>query len=229
MPKKIAKGFTIIELLVVLAVLGVFVSFTYPNISNWINDREVKKEVYDVVTFIKEKKSMVNNDKYGMIQLQMWADFGVYTMSKMDFINIYRSISSTNSLKRNNHCSYGSSRSSGFVRNQNLETLKLGTSSNDSNVHIYPNGAQNPTRTILCLTKDNSISFMWKNNKTERDAETGKTVDIFIFCSKSNSTQYSCKYSANLDHMYKITISKNIKMKIYKKNKSKNSWVKIDG
>ena len=229
MPKKIAKGFTIIELLVVLAVLGVFVSFTYPNISNWIKDREVKKEVYDVVTFIKEKKSMVNNDKYGMIQLQMWADFGVYTMSKIDFINIYRSISSTNSLKRNNHCSYGSSRSSGFVRNQNLETLKLGTSSNDSNVHIYPNVAQNPTRTILCLTKDNSISFMWKNNKTERDAETGKTVDIVIFCSKSNSTQYSCKYSANLDHMYKITISKNIKMKIYKKNKSKNSWVKIDG
>ena len=229
MLKKIVEGFTIIELLVVLAVLGVFVSFTYPNISNWIKDREVKKEVYDVVTFIKEKKSMVNNDKYGMIQLQMWADFGVYTMSKIDFINIYRSISSTNSLKRNNHCSYGSSRSSGFVRNQNLETLKLGTSSNDSNVHIYPNGAQNPTRTILCLTKDNSISFMWKNNKTERDAETGKTVDIVIFCSKSNSTQYSCKYSANLDHMYKITISKNIKMKIYKKNKSKNSWVKIDG
>jgi len=228
MPKKIAKGFTIIELLVVLAVIGVFVSFTYPNISNWIKDREVKKEVYDVVTFIKEKKLMVTNDKYGMIQLQLWADLGVYTMSKIEFINIYRSISSTNSLKRNNQCSYGSSRSSGFVRNQNLETLKLGTSSNDSNVHIYPNVTQNPTRTILCLTKDNSISFIW-GNKTERDAETGKTVDIFIFCSKSNSTQYSCKYSANLDHMYKITISKNIKMKIYKKNKSKNSWVKIDG
>ena len=50
-----------------------------------------------------------------------------------------------------------------------------------------------------------------------------------IFCSKSNSTQNSCNYNANLDHMYKITISKNINMKIYKKNKSKNSWIKIDG
>ena len=50
------KGFTIIELLVVLAVIGVFVSFTYPNISNWIKDREVKKEVgVHGVTFIKEK------------------------------------------------------------------------------------------------------------------------------------------------------------------------------
>ena len=49
MPKKIVKGFTFIELLVVLAVIGVFVSFAYPNISNWIKDREVKKEVYETV------------------------------------------------------------------------------------------------------------------------------------------------------------------------------------
>ena len=227
MPKKIAKGFTIIELLVVLAVIGVFVSFTYPNISNWIKDREVKKEVYDVVTFIKEKKLMVTNDKYGMIQLSLKPNLEVYTMSKINFINTYRSISSNSSFKKNNQCTYGTMQS-GFVRNQSLETLKLSVSNNDSNVHVYPNAAHNPSNTVLCLTRDNSISYM-RLRKTERDAETGKTVDIFIFCSKSNSTQYSCKYSANLDHMYKITISKNIKMKIYKKNKSKNSWVKIDG
>ena len=227
MLKKIAKGFTIIELLVVLAVLGLFVSFTYPNISNWIKDREVKKEVYDVVTFIKEKKLMVTNDKYGMIQLSLKPNLEIYTMSKVNFINTYRSISSNSSFKKNNQCTYGTMQS-GFVRNQSLETLKLSVSNNDSNVHVYPNAAHNPTNTVLCLTRDNSISYM-RLRKTERDAETGKTVDIFIFCSKSNSTQYSCKYSANLDHMYKITISKNIKMKIYKKNKSKNSWVKIDG
>jgi len=222
--KKIVEGFTIIELLVVLAVLGLFVSFTYPNISNWIKDREVKKEVYELVTFIKEKKLMVNNDKYGMIQLSLKPDLEVYTMSKINFINTYRSISSNSSFKKNNQCTYGTIQS-GFVRNQSLETLKLGYY---SNVHVYPNAAHNPNNTVLCLTRDNSISYM-RLRKTERDAETGKTVDIFIFCSKSNSTQYSCKYSANLDHMYKITISKNIKMKIYKKNKSKNSWVKIDG
>ena len=227
MPKKIVKGFTIIELLVVLAVIGVFVSFTYPNISNWIKDREVKKEVYDVVTFIKEKKLMVTNDKYGMIQLSLKPNLEIYTMSKVNFINTYRSISSNSSFKKNNQCTYGTMQS-GFVRNQSLETLKLSVSNNDSNVHVYPNAAHNPSNTVLCLTRDNSISYM-RLRKTERDAETGKTVDIFIFCSKSNSTQYSCKYSANLDHMYKITISKNIKMKIYKKNKSKNSWVKIDG
>jgi hypothetical protein len=170
---------------------------------------------------------MVTNDKYGMIQLSLKPNLEVYTMSKINFINTYRSISSNSSFKKNNQCTYGTMQS-GFVRNQSLETLKLSVSNNDSNVHVYPNAAHNPSNTVLCLTRDNSISYM-RLRKTERDAETGKTVDIFIFCSKSNSTQYSCKYSANLDHMYKITISKNIKMKIYKKNKSKNSWVKIDG
>ena len=105
---------------------------------------------------------------------------------------------------------------------------KIRNINNDSNAHVYPNAAHNPPYTVLCLTKDNSISYN-RLRKTERDAETGKTVDIFIFCSKSNSTQNSCQYNVNLDHMYKITISKNINMKVYKKNKSKNSWVKIDG
>ena len=37
------RGFTILELLVVLAVIGVFAGIAYPNISNWITDRNVKK------------------------------------------------------------------------------------------------------------------------------------------------------------------------------------------
>ena len=52
---KIKKNaFTILELLVVLAVIGVFSVVAYPKISNWIADRNVKKEVYEVISFIKE-------------------------------------------------------------------------------------------------------------------------------------------------------------------------------
>ena len=221
------NAFTILELLVVLAVIGVFSVVAYPKISNWIADRNVKKEVYEVISFIKEKKLMVINDKFGMIQLSLKPNLEVYTMSKTNFINTYRSITNNSSLKRNNQCTYGTMQS-GFTRNTNMETLKLSVSNNDSNVHVYPNAAHNPPFTVLCLTKDNSISYN-RLRKTERDAETGKTVDIFIFCSKSNSTQYTYQYKANLDHMYKITISKNINMKVYKKNKTKNSWIKIDG
>ena len=75
------KAFTILELLVVLAVMGVFAAVAYPNISNWINDRNVKKEVYDVISFVKEKKSEVTSGKYGMVQILLNEIIEVYTMT----------------------------------------------------------------------------------------------------------------------------------------------------
>ena len=230
MPKKITKGFTILELLVVLVVLGVFSAVAYPNISKWITDREVKKEVYETVTFIKERKSEVTSGKYGMTQLKLKPNFEVYTMSPENFSNTYHSISSNSSYKRNKQCDYPW-RQSGFVRNRELETLKLSVSNNDSKVHVYPNAAHNPVDTTICITKDGSISFMRsrKNVNTERDPSTRKYVDIFIFCSKSNTDQRSCKYNANLDYMHKITLDRYQNIKIYTKDVKKNSWKKIDG
>ena len=227
MPKKIAKGFTILELLVVLVVLGVFSAVAYPNISNWITDRNVKKEVYETVTFIKERKSEVTSGKYGMTQLKLKPNFEVYTMSPQDFFNTYHNISQNSSYKTNKQCDDGW-RQSGFVRNRNLETLKLSVSNNDSSVHVYPNAAHNPVETTICITKDGTISYM-KLRKTERDPSTGQNVDLFIFCSKSNSDQNTCKYGANFDYMYKITLDNFQNIKIYKYNKKKNSWISIDG
>jgi len=227
MPKKIIKAFTLLELLVVIAILGIFTAIAYPNISKWITDREVKKEVYDTVNYIKDMKTLADSGQYGMVQLSLKPNLEVYTMSNENYFNTYKSISTNNSYKRNYQCNYGTMQG-GFQRNRNLETLKLSVSNNDSSVHVYPNAAHNPPYTVLCLTKDNSISYM-RARKTERDPESGKNVDIFIFCSKSNSTQYSCKYNARLDFMYKVTINKNANTKIYKLNNKNGQWKKIDG
>ncbi len=227
MPKKIIKAFTLLELLVVIAILGIFTAIAYPNISKWITDREVKKEVYDTVNYIKDMKTLADSGQYGMVQLSLKPNLEVYTMSNENYFNTYKSISTNNSYKRNYQCNYGTMQG-GFQRNRNLETLKLSVSNNDSSVHVYPNAAHNPPYTVLCLTKDNSISYM-RARKTERDPESGKNVDIFIFCSKSNSTQNSCKYNAKLDFMYKVTINKNANTKIYKLNNKNGQWKKIDG
>ena len=53
--------------------------------------------------------------------------------------------------------------------------------------------------------------------KTEKDPITCETVDVFTFCSKSYSTQNSCQYNANLEHMYKITINQSVTIRIYNK------------
>ena len=82
------RGFTILELLVVLAVIGVFAGIAYPNISNWITDRNVKKEVYETVTFIKERKAEATSGKYGMTQVLLNRQLQVFTMSPEKFSQI---------------------------------------------------------------------------------------------------------------------------------------------
>ena len=219
------KGFTILELLVVLAVMGVFTAIAYPNISSWITDREVKKEVYETVAFIKERKAEVTSGKYGMTQIVLQPNLQVYTMSPQNFFNTYQNISSSSSYKTNKQCDYAW-RQSGFSRNSSLETLSF--LNNVSEVQVYPNGAHNPSATYLCITKDASIKFM-QLRKTDRDPDTNQNVDMFVFCSNSNTTQSTCKFDANYDFMYKLNIDNFQNIKVYKKNKKKNSWIKIDG
>ena len=224
MIKKI-RGFTILELLVVLAVMGVFTAIAYPNISSWITDREVKKEVYETVAFIKERKAEVTSGKYGMTQIVLRPNLEVYTMSPQNFFNTYQNISASSSYKTNKQCDYAW-RQSGFSRNSSLETLSFPI--NVSEVQVYPNGAHNPSATYLCITKDASIKFM-QLRKTDRDPDTNQNVDMFVFCSNSNTTQSTCKFDANYDFMYKLNIDNFQNIKVYKKNKKKNSWIKIDG
>ena len=220
MPKKITKGFTILELLVVLAILGVFSAVAYPQITKWITDREVKKEVYDVVSFIKERKSEVTSGKYGMTQLLLNRTMEVYTMSPQNFSSTYYGISNNTSYKRNKTCGFGTTQP-GLKRRTDLERLKLSSDNSNSNVHIYPSAWHSPFRTVLCITKDGTIKFTKYPNKTEIDPSTGQKVDIFVFCSKSNSTQKTCKLDTNLDYRYKITLDNFQNIKVYKYNKKK--------
>jgi prepilin-type N-terminal cleavage/methylation domain-containing protein len=147
------KAFTILELLVVLAVIGVFAGIAYPNISNWITDRNVKKEVYETVTFIKERKAEVTSGKYGMTQIELLNQLEVYTMSPENFFNTYQSISPTVLIKVIIQCAIMELGRHGFQRNTSLKLLKLSVSNNDSNVHVYPNAAHNPDQHISLYNK----------------------------------------------------------------------------
>ena len=224
------NAFTILELLVVLAVIGVFSAFAYPNISNWINDRNVKKEVYDVVSFVKEKKAEVTSGKYGMVQILLNETIEVYTMTPEQFSNTYYSVSTSSSYKTNKTCGFATTQP-GLIRRTDLEKsdLRMGVYYPDSSVNVYPSPYHNPYRTVLCITKDGTIKFTQYLNKKEKDPSTGQDVDLFIFCSKSNSTSSTCQINANLDYMYKITLDNFQNTKVYKKNKNNNTWMKIDG
>ena len=63
------KAFTLLELLVVIALLGVFSAIAYPNISNWTTDREVRSEAYEFVAQINQMKSKVTSGEYALARV----------------------------------------------------------------------------------------------------------------------------------------------------------------
>jgi prepilin-type N-terminal cleavage/methylation domain-containing protein len=227
--KKLLKGFTIIELLVVLAVIGVFAGIAYPNISNWITDRNVKKEVYETVTFIKERKSEVTSGKYGMVQVLLNDQLEVFTMSPEKFSDIYKDFSSPYpSHKQNYTC--GFSDTAGFTIESKYSSHDFGVNASNSNVNVYPSAYHNPMRTAICITKDGSIDYYRPNQNFQvSDNATGKKVDAFVFCSKSNTQDSWCNYNSNYDFRYMITLDRFQNIKVFKYSKNKNKWIKIDG
>ena len=223
------RAFTILELLVVLAVIGVFSAIAYPNVSGWIADRNVKNAAFETVAFVKDRKSEVTSGKYGMTQILFNRQLQVFTMSPDKFIEIYKSTSSPfSSHKQNYTCGFGDT--AGFTRQNQYDKEDFGPYVQESDVHIYPSAWHNPMRTAVCITKDGSISYYRPNqNGRIKDPSTGQMVDFFLFCSKSNSTESSCKYNSNLEYRYMITLDRFQNMKVFKYNKNKNKWMKIDG
>ena len=223
------RAFTILELLVVLAVIGVFSAIAYPNISGWIADRNVKNAAFETVAFVKDRKSEVTSGKYGMTQILFNRQLQVFTMSPNKFIEIYKSTNSPfSSHKQNYTCGFGDT--AGFTRQNQYDKEDFGPYVQESDVHIYPSAWHNPMRTAVCITKDGSISYYRPNqNGRVKDQSTGQMVDFFLFCSKSNSTESSCKYNSNLEYRYMITLDRFQNMKVFRYNKNKNKWNKIDG
>jgi len=221
------NAFTILELLVVLVVIGVFSAIAYPNISNWIVDRNVKKEAYEVITYLKERKNEVQSGKYGMLQVVMNWRVHTYKMTNEDFFKEYKDISTNSSYKSNRTC--GHQKPNSFANDASLN-FELGSGNPDSNVNVYPSTSHPSPKSysVICITKDGSIKYD-RTNVNEKDEATDKLVDYFLLCSKSNSTMQSCKEGAKFKHMYKITWDRFVNTKLYKYNKNKNSWIKIDG
>ena len=218
------KAFTIIELLVVLVLIGIFSAIVYPNVSSWIIDREVKKEVYDVVNLINERKSEVMNGKYGMVQIRLRPGVEIYNMSQDDFFNTYKGINANNRFKTNKICDYQwrGREMSTFVRDRAAE-MSLSVNSKESKVYVWPH-----TEAVMCITKEGIIQFV-KKNLSEQDPNSGERIEYFIFCSKTNTTQRTCKRNIRKDYQYKITWNRIInQIKVYKYRKD-HEWVLIDG
>ena len=65
------KGFNVLELLIVIAIIGVLSAVAYPNFSNWQKDRETRSDVVEIKSLIEGINAQVQRGQYAFVQVDV--------------------------------------------------------------------------------------------------------------------------------------------------------------
>ena len=76
------KGFNVLELIIVIAIIGVLSAVAYPNFSDWRKDRETRNSVVKIKSLIEGINSQVQRGQYAFVQVDVDEDDGLIVTSK---------------------------------------------------------------------------------------------------------------------------------------------------
>ena len=65
------KGFNVLELLIVIAIIGVLSAVAYPNFSDWQKDRETRSSVVEIKSLIEGINAQVQRGQYAFVQVDV--------------------------------------------------------------------------------------------------------------------------------------------------------------
>ena len=65
------KGFNVLELLIVIAIIGVLSAVAYPNFSEWRKDRETRNSVVKIKSLIEGINAQVQRGQYAFVQVDV--------------------------------------------------------------------------------------------------------------------------------------------------------------
>ena len=69
--EKNIKGITLLEILVVIAIIGVISGFSYPSISDWRSSRVIKDEVQKTASLFQNINAQVKRGQYSYVQVEV--------------------------------------------------------------------------------------------------------------------------------------------------------------
>ena len=72
-PEEKIKGFSILELIVVVVIIGIVSAIGYPNFTEWRKDREVRAAAVDIRSLIEGINAQVQRGQYVFVQVHVRA------------------------------------------------------------------------------------------------------------------------------------------------------------
>ncbi len=166
------KGFTIFELLVVLAMIGIVSAVGIPNFTKWKKDRELRTGVEKVFSIMNNVINQTQRGHYSYVQVE-------FNFKTDPFEVISKGMTKDTYGKRlnqNKALDCGDT-----IPWDNTEVKKFKEAGNTIAIHISENGS-------VCFSKD-GVHFELKgklNNNLNMTVEDSSTQDYVIICHKKD-------------------------------------------
>ena len=226
------KGFSLVELLLVILLIGITSAIAIPNINDWITDRKVKKEVIELAAYINEKKDEVNQKKYGLIYINSSLKLSkahekknnTWFMTNEEFA-IQMSNNPPGRTNRNNGSNKSILREAGAcpcTLPQDYQIWKESSERFTFKGGVRGTAAGNNGK--LCISRNGKMNSC----NMVKHPVTGERTKYYILCSVKNTQESGsnrCHYNTKKKHRYMLSVDRGLNTTIYKYNLKKDKWI----
>ena len=218
--EKNIKGFTILELLVVIVIISVISAAAYPNFSSWKKEREVRGAAVEIKNLFTNISSQVQRGMYAFVQVDVVEDetgqFLTITSKGMHMDTMLTRARNEDgwTTSMDTRCAQTQPwDDAGSPTNKKLEVDQL----------VYDNITINFTKEepggTVCFSKDGTYY-----------SYTGSLADSFFYICSRSAANKSCNVTggvpdAELDNVFAINWSRFANITLEKWSKTKTDWV----
>ena len=232
------KGFNVLELIIVIAIIGVLSAVAYPNFSEWRKDRETRSAVVKIKSLIEGINSQVQRGQYAFVQVDVEEDDGLIVTSKgmkpKTLATLLNNGESGWWVKPNERCNIVDKADEAYWdedpdpdRNQIIDLDKI-----EVRQIVLDNVATTWRDDVgaVCFGKNDQ----WYSGNGELVSSSGDDVivDSYLFICNRSNTRSQCDIdnvtgepTTEHDHLYVIEWSRFGNIKLEKWNKRDLEWI----
>ena len=225
------KGFNVLELLIVIAIIGVLSAVAYPNFSDWRKDRETRSAVVKIKSLIEGINAQVQRGQYAFVQVHVSENDGLIVTSKgmkpKTLATLLNTEGSTWWVEPNGRCNiadeaYWDEDPDSDKDLDKIEVRQI-VLDNVATTWLDDEGA-------VCFGKNDQ----WYSGNGELVSSSGDDVivDSYLFICNRSNTRSQCDIdnltgepTTEHDHLYVIEWSRFGNIKLEKWNKRDLEWI----